>query len=281
MPKKPPPCAVSAPSSRDSAPGVVKTSTRPTTVITALSAEEHRDQRDRHADRLAEAEQEDEAEDQQQDDGDQHGVAVQERRQVRVLRHVHGRVGRRQGDRDDPRGGRRSRAGPARTACPARTAAGAPASPPSPARAGSPAATRRYIGSMPSSVSATISSVASGDSAPAASAAMPAGRTAWRSSPRRSGTSPSTRTAAWSPSAGRLGTDRLHPVGQQPAGEPRCRARAGRTGLSTDAGTLISVLIPLFPLSSVPACARTAGARMHQGCDRTPAEGRAWHARSW
>ena len=34
-------------------------------------------------------------------------------------------------------------------------------------------ATRRYIGSMPSSVSATISSVASGDSAPAASAAMP------------------------------------------------------------------------------------------------------------
>ncbi len=36
-------------------------------------------------------------------------------------------------------------------------------------------ATRRYIGSMPSRVSATISSVASGDSAPAASAAM-AGR---------------------------------------------------------------------------------------------------------
>ena len=34
-------------------------------------------------------------------------------------------------------------------------------------------ATRRYIGSMPSRVSATISSVASGDSAPAASAAMP------------------------------------------------------------------------------------------------------------
>ncbi len=36
-------------------------------------------------------------------------------------------------------------------------------------------ATRRYIGSIPSSVRATISSVASGDSAPAASAAM-AGR---------------------------------------------------------------------------------------------------------
>ncbi len=36
-------------------------------------------------------------------------------------------------------------------------------------------ATRRYIGSMPSRVSATISRVASGDSAPAASAAM-AGR---------------------------------------------------------------------------------------------------------
>jgi hypothetical protein len=36
-------------------------------------------------------------------------------------------------------------------------------------------ATRRYIGSMPSNVSATISSVASGDSAPAASAAI-AGR---------------------------------------------------------------------------------------------------------
>ena len=36
-------------------------------------------------------------------------------------------------------------------------------------------ATRRYIGSIPSRVSATISSVASGDSAPAASAAM-AGR---------------------------------------------------------------------------------------------------------
>ena len=34
-------------------------------------------------------------------------------------------------------------------------------------------ATRRYIGSMPSSVRATISRVASGDSAPAASAAMP------------------------------------------------------------------------------------------------------------
>jgi hypothetical protein len=36
-------------------------------------------------------------------------------------------------------------------------------------------ATRRYMGSMPSNVSATMSSVASGDSAPAASAAM-AGR---------------------------------------------------------------------------------------------------------
>jgi hypothetical protein len=36
-------------------------------------------------------------------------------------------------------------------------------------------ATRRYIGSTPSNVNATISSVASGDSAPAASAAM-AGR---------------------------------------------------------------------------------------------------------
>ena len=34
-------------------------------------------------------------------------------------------------------------------------------------------ATRRYIGSMPSRVSATISRVASGESAPAASAAMP------------------------------------------------------------------------------------------------------------
>ena len=34
-------------------------------------------------------------------------------------------------------------------------------------------ATRRYIGSMPSNVSATISKVASGESAPAASAAMP------------------------------------------------------------------------------------------------------------
>ena len=35
------------------------------------------------------------------------------------------------------------------------------------------AATRRYIGSMPNRVSGTISSVASGDTAPAASAAMP------------------------------------------------------------------------------------------------------------
>jgi hypothetical protein len=34
-------------------------------------------------------------------------------------------------------------------------------------------ATRRYIGSTPSSVSATISSVASGESAPAARAAIP------------------------------------------------------------------------------------------------------------
>ena len=34
-------------------------------------------------------------------------------------------------------------------------------------------ATRLYIGSMPSSVSATMSSVASGDRAPAARAAMP------------------------------------------------------------------------------------------------------------
>jgi hypothetical protein len=37
-------------------------------------------------------------------------------------------------------------------------------------------ATRRYIGSIPRSVSATISSVANGASAPASSAAMPAGR---------------------------------------------------------------------------------------------------------
>ena len=35
------------------------------------------------------------------------------------------------------------------------------------------AATRRYIGSIPSRVSATISNVANGDSAPAARAAMP------------------------------------------------------------------------------------------------------------
>ena len=35
------------------------------------------------------------------------------------------------------------------------------------------AATRRYIGNMPQSVSSTMSSVASGDTAPAASAAMP------------------------------------------------------------------------------------------------------------
>ena len=35
------------------------------------------------------------------------------------------------------------------------------------------AATRRYIGSIPSRVSSTMSSVASGDSAPAARAAMP------------------------------------------------------------------------------------------------------------
>ena len=35
------------------------------------------------------------------------------------------------------------------------------------------AATRRYIGNMPSRVSATISSVASGDKAPAARTAMP------------------------------------------------------------------------------------------------------------
>jgi hypothetical protein len=35
------------------------------------------------------------------------------------------------------------------------------------------AATRRYIGSMPISVNATISNVASGDTAPAANAAMP------------------------------------------------------------------------------------------------------------
>jgi hypothetical protein len=35
------------------------------------------------------------------------------------------------------------------------------------------AATLRYIGSMPPSVSSTISSVASGQTAPAASAAMP------------------------------------------------------------------------------------------------------------
>ena len=34
-------------------------------------------------------------------------------------------------------------------------------------------ATRRYIGSMPNRVSATISRVASGESAPAATAAMP------------------------------------------------------------------------------------------------------------
>ena len=34
-------------------------------------------------------------------------------------------------------------------------------------------ATRRYIGSIPHSVSSTISSVASGDTAPAASAAIP------------------------------------------------------------------------------------------------------------
>ena len=34
-------------------------------------------------------------------------------------------------------------------------------------------ATRRYIGSIPNRVSATISNVASGDTAPAASAAMP------------------------------------------------------------------------------------------------------------
>ena len=35
------------------------------------------------------------------------------------------------------------------------------------------AATRRYIGSIPNSVSTTISSVASGDTAPAASSAIP------------------------------------------------------------------------------------------------------------
>ena len=44
-----------------------------------------------------------------------------------------------------------------------------------PCPCGLSSATRRYIGSIPSSVSATISRVASGDSAPAASAAM-AGR---------------------------------------------------------------------------------------------------------
>jgi hypothetical protein len=42
-----------------------------------------------------------------------------------------------------------------------------------PCPCGLSAATRRYIGSMPSSVNATISSVASGESAPAAIAAMP------------------------------------------------------------------------------------------------------------
>ena len=44
-----------------------------------------------------------------------------------------------------------------------------------PCPCGDSRATRRYMGSMPNSVSATISSVASGESAPAASAAM-AGR---------------------------------------------------------------------------------------------------------
>ena len=42
-----------------------------------------------------------------------------------------------------------------------------------PCPCGLSSATRRYIGSIPSSVSATISNVASGDSAPAASTAMP------------------------------------------------------------------------------------------------------------
>ena len=42
-----------------------------------------------------------------------------------------------------------------------------------PCPCGLSAATRRYIGSIPSSVNATISSVASGERAPAASAAMP------------------------------------------------------------------------------------------------------------
>ena len=104
MSRKPVPCAVSAcgPAAeqlrvRDD----LGRGRRPT--MTAFKARKTADQGDGDDHGLVEPEQEHPAEDQQQHDGDQHGVAVQEPGQVRVLEQVHRRVRRGQGDGDDPR----------------------------------------------------------------------------------------------------------------------------------------------------------------------------------
>ena len=70
-----------------------------------VQEQEHGHERDGDADRLAEAEQEHAAEHEQQEHGDGHGVPLQRVREERGLQQVHGRVGRGQGDGDDPRRG--------------------------------------------------------------------------------------------------------------------------------------------------------------------------------
>jgi hypothetical protein len=86
------------------------TTTTPSVVATAHSSNEVEgqvdgDEDDRDADRLAGPAQEDRAEQGQQDERDQHPVVAEQRRHVRVLRDVRGRVRRRQRHGDEEVGG--------------------------------------------------------------------------------------------------------------------------------------------------------------------------------
>ena len=151
---------------------MVNTSTRPTDDDDRVESEEDRHQRDGDADGLAEAEQEHPAEDEQQHTvmatacpcrtSGKNGFSstwteASAADSVIVMIHEVATKPSRTRTKTLPRQNGSRSSSIATDPCPC----------------GLSRATRRYIGSMPSSVSATISSVASGDSAPAASAAMP------------------------------------------------------------------------------------------------------------
>ena len=138
-----------------------------------VEQQEHRHQRDRDADGLLEPGQEHRAEHQQQPDGEQHllvgedvaartgsrtkcAVASAEDRVIVMIHEVATNPSR-VSTNNLPRQNGSSRSSIATEPCPF----------------GLSSATRRYIGSIPNRVSSTISSVASGDTAPAARAAMP------------------------------------------------------------------------------------------------------------